>query len=127
MDPRFEELVEVIGRYFTGLRHSDAAGLAEVFHPQALYACASEGTLTCLSMQGYLPMVAARPSPASRGEPPMDEIVSIAFAGPVTARATVKCAIGPKRFTDFLTFVKLDGRWRIIAKVFHFDLAEAAA
>lgn len=127
MDPRFDEVAEVIGRYFTGLRHSDAAGLAQVFHPQAVYACASEGTLTHLSMEDYLPMVAARQSPASRGEPPMDEIVAIEFAGPVTARATVKCAIGPRRFTDFLTFVKLDGRWWIIAKVFHFDLAAEAA
>lgn len=127
MDPRFEEMIQAVGRYFAGLRHSDTVALAEVFHPQAIYACVSEGTLTRLSMEDYLPMVAVRPSPASRGEPPMDEIVSIEFAGPVTARATVKCAIGAKRFTDFLTFVKLDGRWRIIAKVFHFDLVEATA
>ena len=127
MDPRFEEVAEVIGCYFAGLRHSDATGLADVFHPQAIYACASEGALTQLSMAEYLAVVAARPSPASRGEASMDEIVSIAFAGPVTAQAMVKCAIGPKRFTDFLTFVKLAGRWRIIAKVFHFELAVEAA
>jgi hypothetical protein len=33
----------------------------------------------------------------------------------------VRCAIGTKRFTDFLTLIKLEGRWQIISKVFHFE------
>ncbi|MBA8905093.1 hypothetical protein HNQ95_000861 [Aminobacter ciceronei] len=48
--------------------------------------------------------------------------MSIEFAGPVTAFAKLNCAIGRKHFTDFLTLVKLDGRWQIMSKVFHFDL-----
>lgn len=123
MDPRFAEIVESLGLYFDGLHHSDAALLGRVFHPQAIYACASEGSLTHLTMDAYLPIVAARASPASRGEARHDAILSIAFAGPVTALARVACAIGEKRFTDILSFVKLDGQWRIIAKVFHFDIA----
>ncbi|AZO76365.1 MULTISPECIES: nuclear transport factor 2 family protein [unclassified Bosea (in: a-proteobacteria)] len=126
-DPRYAELVEVLTRYFDGLYHSDAAKLAGVFHPQAIYACASEGSLTHLTMDTYLPMVERRPSPASRGEARHDRILSIEFAGPVTAFARVECAIGPKRFTDLLSFVRLDGHWRLIAKVFHFDLDEPAA
>jgi hypothetical protein len=43
------------------------------------------------------------------------------FAGPVTAFVHAKCAIGPKYFTDFLTLIRIDGRWQIIAKVFHYD------
>jgi hypothetical protein len=80
-----------------------------------------------MTMAAYLPMVAARPSPASRGEARRERILSIEFAGAVTGFARVECAIGEKRFTDLLSFVKLDGRWRLIAKVFHFDLDEAAA
>lgn len=125
-DPRYAELVEVLTHYFDGLHHSDAGKLAEVFHPQAIYASASEGSLTHLTMDAYLPMVEKRPSPASRGEARRDRILSIEFAGPVTALACVECAIGPRRFTDLLSFVRLDGRWRLIAKVFHFDLDEAA-
>ncbi|RXT48224.1 hypothetical protein B6S44_24470 [Bosea sp. Tri-44] len=125
-DPRYAELVEVLTCYFDGLYHSDAGKLAGVFHPQAIYACASEGNLTHLTMDAYLPMVERRPSPASRGEARRDRILSIEFAGPVTAFARVECAIGPKRFTDLLSFVRLDGHWRLIAKVFHFDLDEPA-
>ena len=73
-------------------------------------------------MDEYFPIVDARPSPASRGEARRDRILSIEFAGPVTAFARVECAIAPKFFTDFLTLVKLDGRWQIIAKVFHYEL-----
>lgn len=113
---------KVLQLYFDGLYHSDTARLGRVFHPKALYACATEGTLLHLGMQDYFPIVDKRPSPASRGEPRRDRIVSIEFAGPVTAFARVECAIGPKFFTDLLTLVHLDGRWQIIAKVFHFDL-----
>jgi hypothetical protein len=126
-DPRFAEIVAALGDYFDGLHHSDAEKLGRLFHPQAIYACGTEGSLTHLTMAEYLPTVAKRPSPASRGEPRRDRIVSIEFAGPVTALARVECAIGPKRFSDLLSFIRLEGRWRLIAKVFHFDLDEVAA
>lgn len=68
------------------------------------------------------------PDPAaSRSEPRRDRIVSIEFAGPVTALARVECTIAPKSSIDLLTLVKLDGRRQIIAKVFHYDLQEPAA
>lgn len=41
---------------------------------------------------------------------------------PVVALARVECSILPKRFTDLLTLVKLDGRRQISAKVFHYEL-----
>ncbi len=126
MNAQFAPIEALLGRYFDGLHHSDAALLGRVFHPQAVYACATDGRLTHMTMEAYLPIVAARPSPASRGEQRQDRIVSIAFAGPVTALARVECAIGEKHFTDLLSLVQLDGEWRIIAKVFHFDLVPAA-
>lgn len=126
LDPRFTAVSTVLGRYFDGLYHSDTGRLRSVFHPQAIYACATEGTLTYLTMDAYFPIVDKRPSPASRNEPRADRIISIEFAGPVTALARVECSMGPKRFIDLLSFVFLDGRWQIIAKVFHYDLAAAA-
>ncbi|NNH70076.1 nuclear transport factor 2 family protein [Nocardia uniformis] len=110
--------------YFDGLYHSDTSLLGKIFHPQAIYATATEGSLTRLTMDEYFPIVDARPAPAARGAARRDRIVSVDFAGPVTALARVECAIGPKRFTDLLTIVHVDGRWQIIAKVFHFDIEE---
>lgn len=122
--PDFAGVTALMADYFDGLYHSDAARLGRVFHPQAVYACATEGRLTHLTMDAYLPIVAARQSPASRGEVRRDEVVSITFAGPVTALVQARCAIGSKHFTDFLSLVKLEGQWQIIAKTFHFDLTE---
>lgn len=114
----------VLNRYFDGLYHSDADALREVMHPRAHYVTVTDGSLTYHTVETYLPIVAARPSPASRSETRADRIVSIDFAGPVTARAHVECRIGPKAFTDFLTLIRDGETWRIISKVFHYDLKE---
>jgi len=117
----------LIGRYFDGLYHSDAEGLADVFHPDARYVTATAEPLVHLGMDEYLPVVAARPAPAARGEPRRDRIVSITFAGPDTAVAIVNCAIAERHFTDLLSLIRVDGAWRIIAKVFHYDIVEMSA
>ena len=111
----------LIDDYFEGLYRSDSAILRKVFHPSALYACASSGTLLTLTMGAYFEVIDQRPSPASRGDLRTDRIVSIEFAGPVTALARLTCSILPKHYTDLLTLVHVDGRWQVIAKVFHFE------
>ncbi|HRE20761.1 MAG TPA: nuclear transport factor 2 family protein [Rhabdaerophilum sp.] len=119
----YAELVAAMQVYFDGLYHSDTERLNSVFHPEAIYTCATTGDLTRMTMPDYFAMVARREAPAVRRETRTDRVVSIAFAGPVTAHVTATCSIGPKHFTDLLSFVKLNGRWQIIAKVFHYDLA----
>jgi 4-oxalocrotonate tautomerase len=126
MDPRFAEIAEALNIYFDGLYHCDSKILAKVFHPEAHYFTATEGKLLHYDMGQYFPVVDQRVSPASKNEPRADRIISIEFAGPVTAFARVECAIRPRFFTDLLTFVRLEGRWQIVAKVFHFDLREDA-
>jgi hypothetical protein len=62
--------------------------------------------------------MAARQSPASRGEPRRDHVDAIELACDNTALARMRCSIGSRDFVDFLTLVRTDGTWRIIAKVF---------
>jgi len=126
MDPRFAQVTEALMTYFDGLYHCDSKILAKVFHPEAHYFTATEGKLLHYDMGQYFPVVDQRVSPASKNEPRFDRIISIEFAGPVTAFARVECAIRPRFFQDLLTFVFLDGRWQIVAKVFHFDVRENA-
>ncbi len=116
----------VLQEYFDGLYHSDTERLGRVFHPQAVYASATGGWLIHRTMDEYFPIVDARTSPASRDEQRHDAVLSIELVGPVTAVARVECSIGPQRFDDVLTLVQLDGRWQIIAKVFHYEIAEEA-
>jgi Putative lumazine-binding len=110
--------------YFDGLHHGDTERLRRVFHPQAIYASASDGELVHRTMEEYFPIVDVRPSPASLWETRRDRVVFIEPVGPVTAVARVECSIGPKRFDDVLTLVRIEDRWQIIAKVFHYEFAE---
>ncbi len=122
MNSEFDAIGALIQDYFDGVHHSDTQRLRKIFHPRAHYVCVTDGTLIYYTMDEYFPIVDARPSPASRNEPRQDRILAIEFAGPVTARVSVNCAISPKFFTDLLTLIKIDGRWQIISKVFHYDL-----
>ena len=115
----------VVQAYFDGLYHADVERLEIVFHPKAIYATADETPLLYRTMDEYFPVVAKRESPASRNEPRRDVIESIEFAGANTAFARLRCSIGTKDFIDFLTLVRTDGTWRIMAKIFH--MAERAS
>lgn len=123
----YRDVVAVLQDYFDGLYHSDTRRLRRVFHPQAVYATASDGKPVILRMEEYFPIVDARPSPASQGQPRADAIDAIELAGPVTALARVRCAIAPRRFLDLLTLIHTEGRWQIVSKVFHADVEPAEA
>ena len=126
MKAAFGDVEAVLAAYFEGLYRSDTGILRRVFHPAALYACATDGTLLTLRMDEYFSIVDQRPSPASRGDARTDRIIAIEFVQPVTALARVQCSILPKHFIDLLTLVFVDGRWQVISKVFHFELERPA-
>ncbi len=121
--PDFAGVIEMLRDYFDGLYDCDTRRFDRVFHPQARYYCATSGELLHLGMADYFPIVDKRPSPRSQGHIRTDRILSIEFAGPVTAIAKVECSIPGKSFTDLLALVRLDGSWRIVSKVFHYELA----
>lgn len=114
----FKDVLQVLADYFDALYTCDVDKLGSVFHPQAIYATADETPFLHRSMEEYFPIVAARQSPASRGEPRRDHVDEIQFAGENTAFARVRCSIAERDFVDFLTLVRVNDRWQIIAKVF---------
>ena len=68
-------------------------------------------------MQKYpFKMVESRKSAKDSGSERRDRIVSIDFSGPATAFAKVECQLPPRYFTDYLSLLKLDGRWVVISK-----------
>lgn len=115
-------IVDLLKRYYDALYRCDTALLATVFHASAQYFTASSGELLHLNMQSYFPIVEQRTSPESSGEPYGFSIDSIEFAGTVTAIARMRCSMLAKDFIDLLTLIKLEGEWKIIAKVFHYRI-----
>ena len=114
----FESITAVVRDYFDALYFCYVEKLQHVFHPQAIYATADETPFLHRTMAEYVPVVAARQSPASRNEPRRDHIDAIELAGENTAFASVRCSIGSRDFVDFLLLVRVEGRWQIISKVF---------
>ncbi|POX53173.1 nuclear transport factor 2 family protein [Streptomyces sp. Ru72] len=91
---------------FDGLYYGNTELLGQVFHPGALYATATEGggdgELLRLDMHEYFTVVRRREPPAARGEARRDHVVSVEFAGPVTALARVESSMGQRRYRDLL-------------------------
>ncbi len=123
-DKPYADVIAALETYFDGLYESDTARLRCVFHPLAHYTCATEKPILHMNMADYFALVDKRPSPKSRNEARRDRILSVEVAGPDAAFARVECAIGQRFCTDLLTFVRVDGRWLIMAKVFHYELME---
>lgn len=105
-------------RYFDALYHSDAVLMEQVMHPACVYATADEATPLIRNLPDYLYVLSKRQSPASRQEMRTDRILGIDLAGDNTALARVGCSIGERHFTDYLSLIRVEGDWRVIAKVF---------
>lgn len=121
----FATVISVLETYLDGLYYADIELLGSVFHPKAIYATADETPLLHRTMDEYFPVVAKRVSPSSRDEPRRDVIEGIQFAGDNTAFARLRCSIDTKDFIDFLTIVRTNGEWKIMAKIFHMKERES--
>jgi len=104
--------------YLDGLYEGDAEKLASVFHPTSALTWEQYGALKPLPRDEWLNVVRNRASPRSLGQSRHDQILQIDQSSPTTAFVKLKCALPPRFFTDYLCFLKVDGRWQIAQKVF---------
>lgn len=123
MDP-MNALLDVLVDYFDGLYHGDVDKLSCIYHERARLYCPTDQELLELDLPSYLEVVKNRPSPASRGDERFDRVLALSVPTPTTAHARVECAYLPKRFTDDLTLVRAGSGWKIIAKVWHYQVGE---
>ena len=128
MDSTYNEIAEALRHYFDGFYEGDTGKLRRIFHPNAHLYSAADGPLADDDMETVYARVAGRASPASRGEARLDRILSIDKSGPESAFVKLQIAIGPKLYTDYLSLLRIDGRWQIISKTYtHQLLAQAKA
>jgi hypothetical protein len=109
---------DLLQRYFDALYFADAEAMEQILHPNAIYATADEAEPLFRNVPNYLTVLRGRVSPFKKGEERADKIISIELAGENTALARVECAIGERHFIDFLSLLKIEQKWLIIAKVF---------
>jgi hypothetical protein len=117
---------EAVQTYLDGLYEGDTQKLASVFHETSALTGDIDGKLTIVPRDQWLDAVKNRPSPKSKNQARHDEILQIDIAGPTTAFVKVKCALPPRFFTDYLSFLKIDGRWQVAQKIYAAETREAA-
>jgi len=110
--------------YLDGLYEGDTDKLASVFHPTSALTWEENGVLTPLPRDQWLEAVRNRPSAKARGLPRQDDILQIDQASPTMAFVKLKCAIPPRFFTDYLSFLKVEGKWQIAQKVFAIEIRD---
>jgi hypothetical protein len=113
-----QAIEQAVQTYFDGLYEGDADKLASAFHDGSALSWEQEGKLSVLTLAEWLKWVRERPSPKAKGLARDDAILWLDQSGPTTAFVKVRCQIPPRYFTDYLSLLKVDGRWAVAQKVF---------
>ena len=112
----YEAVVATAQKYVDGLRNGSAAGVAEAFHRDAVMYGYTNGVLMGGPIKNLYDFV------DSNGKAPeIATRLDVLAITPTTAVVRIdmeKDAIGAD-YNDYLTLLKTDGGWKVIAKVFH--------
>lgn len=112
------EIEQALHYYFDGSYEGDSRKMRQVFHPAAhIYGLDADGALTDWTLDDFADIVDNVVKPKDSGQKREDEIIAIDFTGENTAAARVRLRVGQTKYTDILSFIRLNGEWRIIAKV----------
>ena len=112
------EIIEVLELYFDGCYEGDGDKITKVFHDSAhVYGHAPDGSLSDTPKADFVKLVSSMPD-GTPSYPREDKIISIDFTGENTAIAQVQIRVFNTLFTDMLCFMRVDGKWGVIAKVY---------
>lgn len=112
----YADAVATVTKYVEGLRVGNVAALAEAFHKDAVMYGFTNGELLGGPIKNLYDFVETNGT-----APDIKTRIDVLAITPTTAVVRVdmeKDAIGAD-YTDFHTLIKLDGTWKVIAKVYH--------
>ena len=113
MDTTQPQLEAMVNEYFQGLHTGDAERLAPLFHQD----CVLKAPDLRRTLDEWLTAVASRPVPAQNGHPEAYRILWVELAGD-QAMIKVACPLPHGNFVDYLGFLKEDGVWKIVNKMY---------
>ena len=118
----YNAVLEAAHNYVEGLRTGDADTVAKAFHKEAIMYGLAGGKTLLGGPIGNLYDFVRRNGSAPEIKTHMD-VLAITPTTAVVRIDMEKDAIGAD-YNDYITFIKLDGRWQAIAKVFHQFIAD---
>lgn len=110
---------EALQLYFDVMYECDLEKFDLIFHPTSSLFTMKDGEFNLRPFAQYRSEIATRKPPKSMLQPRVDEILQIGILSPEIAFAQVRVRIFEKIFVDNLNLLKFDGRWMIVAKIFH--------
>ncbi|BCD85378.1 hypothetical protein PSm6_17850 [Pseudomonas solani] len=118
MEAERQAIEAVVRDYVEGMVRADATLLRSAFHPDSRIVGHFGPDLQWLSPEAFIAGLQARGPVVAEGEAPVWRLESLDLTGD-TALAKVTDVYAGLDFIDYLSLLKIDGRWRIVHKLFH--------
>lgn len=113
-----DEVLDVMSRYFVGLRRADPEILRSVFHDELNYVNATQGSFVAKRLGEYLWDVAHRQPEEQRDSSTNPKIEAISHVNERIIVVLATMGLMGRNYQDALTLVLVHGQWKIISKVF---------
>lgn len=109
-------IITLLDNYFELMHAQDMSLYDQVFHESASLFGVPDGALNIRSFEVYKDAMLNRQSPAEKGEARRDEILFVDQLNDSLAVARVQLEMMGGVMQDYLSLLKIDGKWLIVAK-----------
>ncbi len=114
---------QTVQYYFDGGKNRDSLTLRKAFHPEARMLFAREGKLVVVPIGEYITRVGSESLKPGEVDSTERKVVSVDVVGDA-AVAKLELKRPNVVLTDYMSLLKLDGRWLIVNKIFTRDMRE---
>ena len=112
------DIKKLLDDYFDVIHAQDMNLFDQVFHKSSCLYSAQDGNLVIRPYDIYREIVAARESPAQKGNTRRDKVLMVDQISPTLALAKVQLEMFGGIMQDYLNLVFLDGQWWVMAKMY---------
>jgi hypothetical protein len=110
-------ITEVIKSYFLSTYHGDVIQLKKIFHPLIHITGILNNQLVDWTSAEFIKRIMSSPTAASKGEKFDKEIIFIDQTNDV-AIVKARAFVGTNTFIDYISMLRVDGKWLIRNKFF---------
>ena len=108
---------QTVQYYFDGGKHRDSLTLRKAFHPDARMLFARDGKLAVVPIGEYITRVGSERLEPGEVDSTERKVVSVDVVGDA-AVAKLELKRPNALLTDYMSLLKVDGRWLIVNKIF---------
>ena len=108
---------QTVQYYFDGGKNRDSVALRKAFHPDARMLFAKDGKLVVVPIGEYIARVAENKLKPGEVDSTKRRVTSVDVAGDA-AIARLELERPDALITDYMSLLKVDGRWLIVNKIF---------